>query len=40
VRQQATWFRADDPTITWFDASVSVAGPVCKRVTHFLAVEH
>jgi tRNA dimethylallyltransferase len=36
VRQQATWFRESDPTIVWFDASVSVAGPVLERVTRFL----
>jgi tRNA dimethylallyltransferase len=37
LRQQATWFRLDDPQIQWFDLeSVSVV-QVVARVRHFLA---
>ena len=37
VRQQATWFREDDPTIVWADLSVDDAAAVVARVRDWLA---
>jgi tRNA dimethylallyltransferase len=36
VRQQANWFRADDPTIIWFDASGSLPEAVAAQIRSFL----
>lgn len=36
VRQQANWFREDDPTTAWFDACGSVAEAVLARILGFL----
>ncbi len=36
VRQQANWFRADDPAITWFDLSVADVGAVRDTIRAFL----
>lgn len=36
VRQQATWFRADDEAICWFDLSVDGYEAVLSAVTRFL----
>ena len=37
VRQQATWFRADDASIAWCEASPHVAEAVLARIRGFLA---
>jgi len=37
VRQQATWFRLDDPTIRWFDPSHSGYGAIHDAVAAFVA---
>jgi tRNA dimethylallyltransferase len=37
VRQQATWFRADDPRIEWFDLESSGYDDVLRRAAGFLA---
>jgi tRNA dimethylallyltransferase len=37
VRQQATWFRQDDPRIHWFDASADPFEPALALVRHFLS---
>jgi tRNA dimethylallyltransferase len=39
VRQQANWFREDDPRIVWFDASKPVFEAVLARIRSFLAVD-
>jgi tRNA dimethylallyltransferase len=39
VRQQANWFREDDPRMVWFDASKPVLEAVVARIQSFLAVE-
>lgn len=36
VRQQNTWFRADDPAIEWFDASGDLERTVAARLKAFL----
>jgi tRNA dimethylallyltransferase len=36
VRQQATWFRQDDPRIVWFDASEPVFEAVLACINRFL----
>ncbi len=36
VRQQGTWFRADDPTIAWFDVSGGLDDAVATRIEGFL----
>jgi tRNA dimethylallyltransferase len=36
VRQQANWFRLDDPSILWFDVSASVFETISARVRDFL----
>lgn len=36
VRQQANWFRADDPAIIWFDVSDSKFGAVAAQIRTFL----
>jgi tRNA dimethylallyltransferase len=36
VRQQANWFRADDPGIVWFDASSPVFEAVLASIRSFL----
>jgi tRNA dimethylallyltransferase len=36
VRQQANWFREDDPTIVWFDASEPPFEAVLARMRSFL----
>ncbi len=38
VRQQATWFRADDPAIHWFDLSETGYSAVQQLVASFLCV--
>ncbi len=38
VRQQANWFREDDPRIVWFDASKPVFEAVLARIRGFLAI--
>jgi tRNA dimethylallyltransferase len=37
VRQQATWFRADDVSIAWFEASPTNGEAVLVRIREFLA---
>ena len=37
VRQQANWFRAGDPAITWFDVSNAGFSAVSEEITGFLA---
>jgi tRNA dimethylallyltransferase len=37
VRQQANWFREDDPAVAWFDASGYAAEAVLARISSFLA---
>jgi len=37
VRQQANWFREDDPEIAWFDASEPAFEAVAARIRDFLA---
>jgi len=37
VRQQANWFRLDDPGIAWFDAAQPVLEGVLARIRGFLA---
>jgi tRNA dimethylallyltransferase len=37
VRQQANWFRLDDLSIAWFDASQPILEEVLRRIREFLA---
>ena len=37
VRQQANWFRADEPAIIWFDVSDSAFGAVAAQIRTFLS---
>jgi tRNA dimethylallyltransferase len=39
VRQQANWFRQDDPRIVWFDASKPVFEAVLAQVRSFVAID-
>ncbi len=39
VRQQANWFRQDDPRIEWLDASKPVFEAVRARIRNFLAID-
>ncbi len=39
VRQQASWFRADDPEIVWCDASAPVFHAVVTCIRDFLALD-
>jgi len=36
VRHQANWFRGDDPTIVWFDASSDIYAAVLAQIKDFL----
>lgn len=36
VRQQATWFREDDPAVTWFDLTTTGFDAVCETVGAWL----
>jgi len=38
VRQQANWFRKDDPSIVWFDASNPIFEDILARIKAFLAL--
>jgi len=37
IRQQYTWFRLDDPSITWFDLEVTPISLIIDAVEHWLA---
>ena len=37
VRQQANWFREDDPNITWFSASNDPFDGILNEIQHFLS---
>ena len=37
IRQQYTWFRLDDPSITWFDLEVTPISLIIDTVKHWLA---
>jgi hypothetical protein len=39
VRQQANWFRQDDPRIVWFEASKPVFEAVLAQVRSFVAID-
>jgi tRNA A37 N6-isopentenylltransferase MiaA len=36
IRQQYNWFRLDDPSVHWFDASGDFYGGLCDMVKGFL----
>jgi tRNA dimethylallyltransferase len=38
VRQQATWFREDDPRIAWFDAAAEPYAQIATAIDRFLAL--
>jgi tRNA dimethylallyltransferase len=40
VRQQANWFRLDDPAILWFDVSNIEFGPVAAQIGDLLGKAH
>jgi len=40
VRQQANWFRTDDPAITWFDVSNADFRAVAVQIRDFLGTAH
>jgi len=40
VRQQANWFRADDPRIVWFDASQGAFEAVLAHIRSFLEMDN
>ena len=40
VRQQANWFRADDPRIVWFDASQRAFEAVLAHIRSFLEMDN
>jgi tRNA dimethylallyltransferase len=37
VRQQANWFREDDPNISWFSASIDPFEKILNEIQHFLS---
>jgi len=39
VRQQANWFREDDPDIAWYDASAAVFEAILAHIASFLEAE-
>jgi len=37
VRQQANWFKENDPEIHWFSASNRPEDEICRQIQHFLS---